>query len=215
MLGGYGLRADDVRGVTRIILESRLTRLQGFHACCWLTGDILIDAGFVKTAPLLLDFLDGKRVRAVACTHHHEDHTGGAGLVAGRHRCPVYLNRPEERFSEGLGDMKFYRRLWWGRPAEYEPEQMPERLEGDGLELVCVPTPGHSATHCAFFDPKGGVLFSGDLYIAPGATAIMSHENPYLLAESLKRVAELEPRYMMTGHGLVMKGPAGALRQKA
>lgn len=214
--GGLRLRADEViGGIERITLSSRLTRLQRFHSVCYLVGDVLIDSAFVKAAPLLLDFLGGRRLSAVALTHHHEDHAGGCGLMAERFSCPVYLAEPGRRFEEGLERMAFYRRLWWGKPLPYRPAPMPDTIRAGAFTLQCLPTPGHSATHTAFFDAGRGLLFSGDLYIAGGATAVMSHENPYLLAESLRKLARLEPRLMLNGHGLLLENPASELRAKA
>ncbi len=214
--GGLRLRADEVvGGIERITISSRLTRLQRFHAACYLVGDVLVDSTFVKAAPLLVDFLRGRPLAAVALTHHHEDHSGACGLLAEQFSCPVYLVEPGRQMEEGLAKMAFYRRLWWGRPAPYRPAPMPGTIKAGDFALRCLPTPGHSVTHCAFFAAAAGVLFSGDLYITGGATAVMSHENPYLLLESLRKLARLEPRLLLNGHGLLLEDPAAELLAKA
>jgi hypothetical protein len=43
----------------------------------------------------------------------------------------------------------------------------------------------------------------------------MSHENPYQSIASLRRVADLGARWMLTGHARVVRDPAQALRAKA
>lgn len=202
-------------GVERIMLESALTRLQGFPACCYLVGDLLIDSGFVKIARQLDEYLAQRRLAAILLTHHHEDHAGCCGLLAERHGCPVYLSKPERRGDEGLEEMALYRRIWWGRPHPYRPEPMPAEVSSGGRCWRCLPTPGHSATHCAFFEPASKVLFCGDLFITGGVSAVMTHENPYQLVESLRSLAELEPRVMFNGHGAVIEQPARLLRDKA
>jgi hypothetical protein len=53
------------------------------------------------------------------------------------------------------------------------------------------------------------------LFIARGVSAVMTHENPFESVASLRRVAALEPRVMLTGHGDVVDAPAGPLRDKA
>ena len=78
-----------------------------------------------------------------------------------------------------------------------------------------MPIPGHSVSHTALLDERGGTVFVGDLFISGGATAVMSHEDPYASIASLRRVAELEPTRMLTGHGISMERPAAALREKA
>jgi len=216
MLGGYRIEIKEVApGVLRINLSSRLTRGLGFPVSCYLLEDLLIDTGFVKTSHLLVDFLRGRQISAVACTHHHEDHAGACGLVARQHAVPVFLNQPESRFSEGLSAMRPYRLVYWGRPAPYQPEPMPPELKTRGANLQCLPTPGHSATHCVFFQPENKILFSGDLFVAPGATAILLYENPYQHIASLRRAAALHPALMLSGHGLELKDPTPLLLAKA
>ena len=213
---GLRLRATDIGdGITRISVSSRLSRFIGMKSTCYLVGDILIDTAFSNVGDLLVKYLDGRRIRVIALTHNHEDHSGNCGTLSRSHDCPVYLAHPESKDEEGVGKLIPYRKVGWGPPAEYQPKPMPEKIESDGRTLLAVPTPGHSQTHTAFFEEKTGLLFCGDLFIAGGVTAVMRHENPYQSVESLRRVAELKPRRMMNGHGLSLDDPAEALLSKA
>jgi ribonuclease/clavin/mitogillin len=217
------LRRKDLRlhaagigdGITRISLSSRLSRLIGMQATCFLVGDILIDTGFSKVGELLVNYLDGRNIRVIALTHNHEDHSGNCGTLSRAHGCPVYLAHPELKGEEGVDKLIPYRSIGWGRPSEYRPEPMPQKIESGGRTLLPIPTPGHSQTHTAFFEEQTGLLFCGDLYIVGGVTAVMSHENPYESVESLRRAAELKPRRMFNGHGLTLDDPAEALLDKA
>jgi len=202
-------------GLLRISMSNRLSRLQRFDVSCYLLGDILIDSGFSGAGRQLASFLKDRKIRAIACTHNHEDHTGCAGLIAKRHGCPVYLSQAELAWSEGVGQMPFYRRLWWGRPAPYSPREMPDVIQGETAELRAIPTPGHSRTHVAFYEQRRRLLFAGDIYITPGVTAVMAHENPYQSIESLRRAAKLGAAWLYNGHGLTIDNPSGALREKA
>jgi len=65
------------------------------------------------------------------------------------------------------------------------------------------------------WEEASGTVFTGDLFIAPGASAVLVHENPFDLVASLRRVAAVEPRVMLTGHGLRLVNPALRLRTKA
>jgi len=215
-VGGLRLRVEDApAGVLRLRLSSRLSRWNGMEVSAYLMRSVLIDAGFAHGGALLLEALAGRTIAAIALTHHHEDHSGVAGPLAARHRCPIYLREPTRRFDEGLAQLRPYRVLWWGEPAPYEPEAMPARIPTEGGALTPMPIPGHSATHTTLFDEATGVAFTGDLYITGGATAVMSHENPYESIASLRRIADLEPRWMLTGHALTIERPAAALRAKA
>ena len=51
--------------------------------------------------------------------------------------------------------------------------------------------------------------------VSPGATAVLIWANPWEEARSLRRVAALRPRRMLTGHGLMIDNPARLLERKA
>jgi len=213
---GLRLKATDIGdGIIRISLSSRLSRLIGMKVCCFLAGDILIDTGFSYVGDLLGTYLEGRQIGVIALTHNHEDHSGNCGSLSRAHGCPVYLAHPGLKDAEGVEKLVPYRSIGWGRPSEYEPEPMPEKIESGGRVLRVVPTPGHSRTHVVFFEEATGLVFAGDIYITGGVTAVMSHENPYESIESLRRVAELKPRRMFNGHGLTVDDPAEALFAKA
>jgi ribonuclease/clavin/mitogillin len=216
-LGARGLRLEQRElgpGLTELRMHSQPLARLGFPVCAYLVDELLIDAGFAHVAPLLREALEGRRVRAIALTHHHEDHSGGAALLAARLGCPVLLRRPDERWSEGLRSLPAYRRLYYGAPEPYEPEAMPAELYSGARTLRCVPSGGHSSTHTAFLEPEGGLVFTGDLYVSRGASAVMRHEDPFELLESLRRIEALGARRMLTGHGLDLEDPGYALRHK-
>lgn len=202
-------------GVVQLRLWTRAAGDLGFVSTPYRVDDVLVDSGFAHVRPLALDALAGSEVRAVCLTHHHEDHTGNAGPIAERHGCPVYLHRADLQGSEGVARMPAYRRLYWGRPAPYTAVEMPETIDTGRRTLRRIPTPGHSATHVALFDEGDGLVFIGDLYVAPGATAVMRHEGPLEISRSLRRVAALDPSCALNGHGLVLQRPARRLRDKA
>jgi endoribonuclease LACTB2 len=215
-LGGFACKLDELAGgITRVRLSSRTTRLNHMQVALYKVGELLVDTGFAHARALSLRALEGQPLGAILLTHHHEDHSGAAAALASRHACPVYLRQPELRMTEGLEAIKPYRRLWWGVPGEYEPLPMPEQIEAGGRALRAVPIPGHSASHTAFLDERSGTALVGDLFISGGATAVMSHENPFQSVASLRRVADLEPERMLTGHGIALERPAAALREKA
>ncbi|HEY3358933.1 MAG TPA: MBL fold metallo-hydrolase [Polyangia bacterium] len=216
LAGGLRLRTDEpAAGILRVRVSSRLTRANGMESSVYLAGSVLIDTGFVHARAAILRALAGRAITAICLTHHHEDHCGNASALAARHGCPIYLRAPERRFDEGLTALKAYRLLWWGTAAAYAPRDMPPAIETAGHRLRPIPIPGHSATHTALFDELTGVVFVGDLYLTGGATAVMSHENPYESITSLRRVAALDPTWLLNGHGLALARPAAALLTKA
>jgi len=187
----------------------------GFEVSAYLVGDLLVDTGFAHVRHQVLKILDGRTIRAICCTHNHEDHTGNCAPLAEEHRCPVYLRNSGQRWGEGVRQLKPYRAWWWGSPGRLDVEEMPEVVQGSVRRLRALPAPGHSETHVALWEEATGSVFTGDLFISPGASAVLVHENPYDLIDSLRRVAAVEPRVMLTGHGLILKRPAVRLRTKA
>ncbi len=127
----------------------------------------------------------------------------------------MYLRQPEAQWSEGLRPLPRYRRVFYGTPQPYTPLAMPETLHTSARTLQCVPTGGHSQTHTAFYEPEQGWLFTGDLFVSRGASAVMRHENPFELLASLRRAEALGARRMLTSHGLDSDDPGPLLRHKA
>ncbi|MCP4678411.1 MAG: MBL fold metallo-hydrolase [Deltaproteobacteria bacterium] len=206
---------DQGEGVTEIRLGTTLTRVSRLPVMCYLVGDILIDTGFFHVRDALDRYLSQRKPATILLTHHHEDHAGNAGVLAWTHDCPVYLRNPGSRFGEGMASLNRYRRVWWGAPEPYEPLEMPEEISSGKHRIRSIPIPGHSTTHTAFFDETSGYVFVGDLFVTGGVTAVMSHENPFESAGSLRRVAALSPTRMFTGHRKAMNRPAAALIDKA
>ncbi len=203
------------RGVVHVRMKTFGARLLGMDVSAYLVGPILVDTGFAYVQEPLLAALAGAEIEAVCCTHCHEDHTGNAAAIAARHGCPVYLRRAASLWEEGVRSLAPYRLVWWGRVEPFEPEEMPEVVEAGGRRLEAVPAGGHSQTQVALFDAANGDVFTGDLFVSAGATAILTWGDPWREAASLRRVAALEPRRMLTGHGLILEDPAPLLEAKA
>ena len=202
-------------GVTRIRMTSLGTHLLGIEVDAYLVGRILIDTGFPYVQGPFLAALDDRDIRVVCCTHSHEDHAGNCAALATAHDCPVYLRRADAMWEEGEYPLKLYRRIWWGVPETFQPEEMPAIVESGGRRLEVVPTPGHSRAQVAFFEEATGDVFTGDLFVSPGAAAVLIWEDPWAAVASLRRVAALKPRRMLSGHGLIADNPAARLELKA
>jgi len=210
------LRAEELApGIVHIQLSNFWARRVGFGASCYLVDEILIDCGFSNAGVVLTRFLSGRKIKAIYCTHNHEDHTGNCGRLAEKLGCPVYLRNPDKRWEEGVARLLPYRRLSWGKPDDYLAQEMPARISTGRRELMVIPTPGHSRTHVVFFEETLGLLFAGDLYVSGSASAIMTYENPYDSIVSLRTAAGLGARLMLNGHGLVTDDVSRRLREKA
>ena len=187
----------------------------GLEVTAYLVGDMLLDTGFSYVREPLLSELEDRSIHLICCSHSHEDHTGNAAAIATAHGCPIYLRHADALWEEGVRSLAPYRRAWWGSIEPFMAQEMPEVVESGGRRLEVVPAPGHARTQVAFFEASTGDVFTGDLVISPGAAAVLTWGDPWREAESLRRVAALRPRRILTGHGLLMEDPVPFLERKA
>jgi glyoxylase-like metal-dependent hydrolase (beta-lactamase superfamily II) len=175
----------------------------------WLVGGAvptLIDAGSGERAHVdeLAATLEGTgeaRLAQVLVTHGHIDHAGGAAAIA--------VRWPEARFAKmpwAERDGRF--------PVSWHPLEPDQLVDAGDTQLWVVHTPGHSPDHVCFFEPRGGVLFAGDLVMTGGTVVIPASHGGDLARylDSLRRVLELQPRRILAGHGPVIEQPAALLR---
>ena len=213
---GARVRSDDLGGgIRRVQASTGPIRSAGMVSSCYLVGNALVDTSYAFVRAHVLAMFDVSTIEAILLTHHHEDHTANAAALQVRHGCPVYLSQPEARFEEGMHHLLPYRLVYWGTPEPYEPLEMPSEIVVGSRKFQTIRTPGHSRTHSCIFDTQTGTVFSGDLFVSTGASAVMTYENPYHLVASLRTVADLEPARLLSGHGLDLENPSKALRRKA
>ncbi|MBC7106747.1 MAG: MBL fold metallo-hydrolase [Firmicutes bacterium] len=181
-----------------------------------LPGDrphVLVDPGHVvnhlgeRCLDLLLDAMarDGlapDSVGLVVLTHAHPDHCEAAGFFAQEAGAPVALSRAEEHHRTTAAQT-VYRALGLAAP-QFTPFFLLE--EGDlrlGRTVVRVlVTPGHTPGSVCLYLPEPGVLISGDV-IFYGSVGRVDLPGGSLAAlrESIERLAALDVRYLLPGHG--------------
>jgi len=162
----------------------------------WVIGDdtdaIVIDAA--HDAGPILDAVGDRRVRAIVCTHGHNDHINAAGDLADALGAPISLH-PADRM------------LW---DAVY-PDRAPDteladgqRLFVGGAALTVLHTPGHSPGAVCLYAPDLSALFSGDTLFAggPGATGRSYSDFDMIIASIRERLLTLPAETTVhTGHG--------------
>lgn len=141
-------------------------------------------------------------VRHVVLTHKHPDHAGSISDVLDQ--------APKATGYIGADDL-----------TEVDATRPLTALEdGDdvfGLQIVA--TPGHTAGHVAAFDADTSVLVAGDaLTTTDGLTGSLPQftEDEAAAAESVRKLARLQPSTILVGHGDPLEsGAAAALRELA
>ncbi|MEV7387170.1 MBL fold metallo-hydrolase [Streptomyces sp. NPDC091215] len=162
----------------------------------WIVGDdheaVVIDAA--HDADAILAALGGRRLRAIVCTHAHDDHIDAAPDLAARTGAPILLH-PDDL------------PLW----KQTHPDRLPDaeladgqRVEVAGTELTVLHTPGHAPGAVCLHAPHLSALFSGDTLFAggPGATGRSYSDFPTIVESIRERLLTLpEDTVVHTGHG--------------
>jgi glyoxylase-like metal-dependent hydrolase (beta-lactamase superfamily II) len=179
----------------------------------------------------------GSRPAAILLTHGHFDHVGSARKLAEEWDVPVYAHPLEYPFLNGTmsypradptvggGLMAAMSPLYPRGPIDISRRLKP-LLAGEVPGMpgwIWVPTPGHSPGHVSFWREADRTLIVGDAFITTNQESAYSvamqlpelHGPPQYYTpdwnearNSVRKLAELHPERVITGHGPPMRGPA-------
>src|SRR5438094_10349203 len=168
----------------------------------YLVDGLLVDSGPPNLARDVRRLVSELAVRQCVTTHHHEDHSGNHGLLAGELRITP-LSHPSgvARSALAAPHPQLYRRIAWGARPPAATAPLGERLETTRFRFQVVHTPGHATDHVALFEPERAWLFSGDLYLAPQLRYLRADEDVYARMDSLRRLLPLQPRVVLCARG--------------
>ncbi|NLU69153.1 MBL fold metallo-hydrolase [Streptomyces sp. HNM0574] len=162
----------------------------------WIVGNddeaIVIDAA--HDAELIYRALDGRTLRAILCTHGHDDHIDAAPALADRTGAPVLLHDD---------DLPLWKLTHPDRSpdASLEDDQV---IDIAGTELSVLHTPGHAPGAVSVYAPGLGTVFTGDTLFqgGPGATGRSFSDFPTIVRSIRERLLTLPPETVVrTGHG--------------
>jgi glyoxylase-like metal-dependent hydrolase (beta-lactamase superfamily II) len=168
----------------------------------WVVGNdeecVVIDAP--HSVDGILDVVGGRTVRAIVCTHAHDDHVRVAPELRERTGAPILLHPDDEplwRLAHGDADAGAATR--WDR--DLADGQV---IEVAGTTLEVLHTPGHAPGAVCLHAPALGCVFTGDTLFqgGPGATG-RSYSDSDLILESIRgRLFALPADTVVhTGHG--------------
>jgi glyoxylase-like metal-dependent hydrolase (beta-lactamase superfamily II) len=162
----------------------------------WVVGDdeecVVVDAPHDVEAVLAV--VGDRRVKAIVCTHAHDDHVRVAPALRERVHAPILLH-PDDR---PLWELTHADELW---DVDLSDGQ---ELEVAGTTLRVLHTPGHAPGAVCLAADGLGCVFTGDTLFqgGPGATG-RSFSDADVLARSIREqlFALPDETVVHTGHG--------------
>ena len=132
----------------------------------------------------------GDRLRYVACTHTHPDHSPAASALAEATGATlVGRTTADDRHQ----DLSF-------QPASQIEDD--ECIAGEGWTLRAIRTPGHVDNHVCYLLDEEGMVFAGD-HIMNGSTVVIVPPggNMAHYIASLRRLLDYDVKVVAPGHG--------------
>jgi len=162
----------------------------------WVVGDdaecVVIDAP--HDADAILSLVGDRRLKAILCTHAHDDHVRLAPELRRRVQAPIFLH-PADR---PLWELTHTDELWDIDLSDGDV------IEVAGTTLRVLHTPGHAPGGVCFYAEDLGCVFSGDTLFSggPGATGRSFSDRAQLVSSIETTLLPLPPETVVhTGHG--------------
>ncbi|WP_407538165.1 MBL fold metallo-hydrolase [Deinococcus radiomollis] len=195
-------------------------------------GFTLIDTGMGGSAPGILAAarqLGALPIRRVLLTHAHGDHVGSVdALHAALPNAELLISARDARLLAGETTLDAGEAQTPLRGSLQRVSAPVTRTLGDGEtvgSLRVIATPGHTPGHIALFDPRDRSLIAGDAFQTAGGAAVAGVVRPLFplpalatwhlptALESARKLLELHPSRLATGHGRMLTDPRDVMRQ--
>ncbi|MBU2663966.1 MBL fold metallo-hydrolase [Actinoplanes bogorensis] len=163
----------------------------------WVVGDgdecVVIDAPHDVDA--IMAVVGDRTVRAIVCTHAHDDHVRMAPALRERTGAPILLHPAERPLWE----------LTHGDAVSWDQDLADgEKIEVGGTALTVLHTPGHAPGAVCLYAGDLGCVFTGDTLFqgGPGATG-RSYSDADQIVASIRATLFVLPgeTVVHTGHG--------------
>jgi hydroxyacylglutathione hydrolase len=189
----------------------------------YVIGDLLVDAGTRFHGGKVVGELTGRSIAAHVLTHVHNDHAGGTKHVKETLGVPVWVGKDDAealRTGKALPPPSMPGGSLLASAAG-SPKVEPDRELREGEEIgpgfLVLETPGHSPGHLSFWREADRTLVCGDVFFNMNIVTTsyglrqppgLFTYDPPLNRRSERRLAELEPKLVLFGHGPPLREPS-------
>ena len=175
--------------------------------------NVLIDTGVAGKFPVLKRrlielSLRVRDVNLIILTHEHYDHIGATAFfhrtaVVAAHRLAANKLELQDEFVTLLSRDQPSKPFWvdiWLEDGSV--------IDLGNYELQVIHTPGHTSGCICLYEPRAGLLFTGDTVFAGGTLseiAVGGNVSDYV--NSVRRLSNLKMKQFFPGHGRVSSTP--------
>ena len=178
----------------------------------------LIDTGTPGNQKNILNYLEtvlkGKPddIKTIVLTHHHMDHSGSLNELKKITNADIAVYKDDVDIISGVKPssdpiyMRFVSRLM-ATFTSYKYIEPNISLEDNDMidNYRIIHTPGHTLGSIALYNSDNGVILVGDTITYDGKKVggppSFLINDPDALKESIKKISDLDPKIMLSGHG--------------
>jgi glyoxylase-like metal-dependent hydrolase (beta-lactamase superfamily II)/predicted DCC family thiol-disulfide oxidoreductase YuxK len=209
----HGRRIDLLQGKLSLVFLNSFTcdlvsLMFGEQFLMIVYDGVAIDPGSTRMRRALtrqLRRLPDSVIRAVAVTHHHEEHSCNLNWLSSRTGAPLYAGEATAAALRSPPLLPRIRRWMIGQPP---PLTGPFTILGKEMPsatgaLEVIAAPGHSDDHIVLYDHREKLLIAGDTFMGTYFSAPNPDVDSRKWIRTLERMLELDIEILVEGHGFI------------